>query len=162
MVILRLQLNLALGRAYTMGSSSLVLAGLVGAGCVFVLARRSARRWQQQTAAAAALDTAERFASFQAALTLLGVSDRVSCVVYDYFATRERVTGLGYPPRAGDRLWEDHLIAYPDELATVLGGLLVRLGCSSDVPPPAEGELRTMSDLALWLEREARDRARPA
>jgi hypothetical protein len=140
----------------------LTTLGAAAAGGAVVLGRRAAQRWQRKAAAAATAAAEAHFATFRAALVPLGVSDGVTGVVYEYFARRERVSGPGYPAQAEDGLWEVHLITYPEELTDVVRGLLVELGHRGDVEPPAAGELQTVRDLAVWLERRAGARARPA
>jgi len=134
-----------------------VLAGVGAtvAGCAFVIARRLARRLRERALLAAAAEADNHYMTFRRALAAHGVTERVTRVVYDYFATRERVTGPGYPADVDDGLWDVHLISYPEDLADVLGALLVQLGRHDDVPPPPEGALRTVRDLSVWLERNA-------
>lgn len=129
----------------------------------FALARRAARRWQRRAAAAAAAEEAEDRASFAAALAARGASDRVASAVYDFFAAKETpLDPGGRRPRPGDGLLEDHFITYPEECADVLGSLLVRLGLDAAVPSEAVWEVRTVADVALWLELRAGERRPPA
>lgn len=133
----------------------LAALGATVAGSAFVIARRVARRAQEQALTAAAVAADDHYSTFRRALAAHGVTERVARVVYDYFATRERVTGPGHPADVDDGLWDVHLISYPEDLADVLGALRVRLGRHDDVPPPPEGALRTVRDLSVWLERNA-------
>jgi hypothetical protein len=141
-----------------MASSLLLLAaiGAAVAGFAFLIARQVSRHQR-----ALADEAVSGFATFRATLAPQGVSDRVARVVYDFFAVRERATGASSPPRSTDELWGDHLISEPEELADVRGALLVALGCGTDVQPPVAGDLRTVADLAVWLEHETGERPRP-
>jgi hypothetical protein len=137
---------------------SLFLLSAAGAGLalLFLVARRVSR--QQRVPVD---EDVNSFATFRAELAPQGVSERVARVVYDYFAVRERVTGATTPPRPTDELWGDHVISEPEELADVRGALLVALGHSTDLDAPATRDLRTVADLAVWLEQETGERPPP-
>lgn len=111
---------------------------------------------------AAARRVRDDYAAFVAALAPADISGPVAAVVYDYFAARERPAGLVAVPRPGQRLDDDHWVTGPEELADVLGALLVALGRGSAVPSEGTDDLETLADVAVWLERGAGARARPA
>ena len=145
--------------------SRLLLMGIgaVAAAGAFTLAKRTAQRWRQQATATAAADDERSRANFCTTLAGLGVSDRVARVVYDFFASKETpLDPGGVRPRPSDGLAEQHFVGYPDELVDVLGRLLSLLGSDTAVPAPAVGQIRTVADVAVWLEGQSRVGDRPA
>ena len=141
----------------------LLTLGCVVSGGLFVLARRAARRWQQQASARARRDAEQGLAEFCSALAALGVSDRVARTVYDVFANMETpLNSDGVRPRATDDLAERYFIAYPEEAEDTLAALLSRLGSDGAVPTAAVEQIRTVVDVAKWLEGRVGVAERPA
>ena len=141
----------------------LLALAVVDAGGAFLLARRAALRWQRQAAAAGVAEAERAFTDFRAALAPLGVSDRVARLVYDFFASRETpLDPGGVRPRASDGLAEQHFMGYPDEVRDALAALLSQLGRNAPGPTAAVWQIRTVADVAVWLEHRATAAERPA
>lgn len=118
----------------------------VGGALIAGLRVRDRRRRDQVRAERAA----ENSATFQNECVARGISGPVAAVVYDFFAREDVLVEVA--PRMSDRLWKDQGIDYPGELAEVLTTLVARLGRPERVQSAQVIELRSVGDVATWLQ----------
>jgi hypothetical protein len=129
---------------------------VVGAALIAALRARERRRLASTRADRAS----ENATTFRLACADIGVSGTVADVVYDFFA-REN-TPVEIAPRLTDRLWKEQGIDYPEELADVLTTLVGRIGAAGIVEPAEISGLRTVGDVATWLQSRSALPRRPA